>query len=49
MRYLYAVFVLCIVALVWAIVGVTRHIRRHEAATAAHAETSELISGTRRD
>ena len=49
MRYLYVVFVLCIVALVWAIVGVTRHIRRHEAATVAHTEMPDLISGKRRD
>jgi hypothetical protein len=38
MRYLLAVFALSILALIWAIVGITRHIRRHEAATAVQAE-----------
>jgi hypothetical protein len=31
MRVLYAVFVLCLVALVWTILAVTRHIRDHDA------------------
>ncbi len=41
MRYLYGVFVLCTVALVWAAIGVVRHIRRHNAETAARYEAHD--------
>ena len=36
MRYLFGVFVLCTLALVWAVIGIVRHIRRHNAEVAAH-------------
>jgi hypothetical protein len=44
MRYLYGVFVFSTLVLVWAIVGVVRHIRRHNAEVSAHVEAHETAT-----
>lgn len=44
MRYLYGVFVLCTLAIVFAAMGIVRHIRRHNAETAAHNEAHETAT-----
>lgn len=41
MPYLYGVFILCTLALVWAVVGIVRHIRRHNAEMPSHLEAPE--------
>jgi hypothetical protein len=41
MRVLFAVFVLCMIALIWTAVAVARHIRRHETQAKPHTETTE--------
>jgi hypothetical protein len=41
MRVLYVVFVLSIVALIWTVVSVARHIRRHETQREQHRELVE--------
>jgi hypothetical protein len=46
MRVLYAVFVLCLVAIVWTIVAVTRHIRNHGTQT---SEPLHLTGGSNED
>jgi hypothetical protein len=46
MRVLYAVFVLCTVALLWAVIAVTRHIRRHQAAVRRAARHDETAGST---
>ena len=42
MRYLYAVYVLSILALIWAVFSVIRHIRSHKAQ--AHKDAPEFIT-----
>jgi hypothetical protein len=44
MRYLYAVYVLSILALIWAVISIARHIRGHNAQ--APKEGSESIPET---
>lgn len=44
MRYLYAVFVLSIVALICAAIGIARHIRRHHAHATVSTDASESVT-----
>ncbi|MGC8549064.1 MAG: hypothetical protein ACP5M4_05120 [Acidobacteriaceae bacterium] len=44
MRYLFGIFVLCTVALVWAAIGIVRHIRRHNAESHAHIEVHDTAN-----
>ena len=44
MRYLYAVYVLSILALIWTVISIARHIRAHN--SQAHKDAPESIPET---
>ncbi|MHB1022124.1 MAG: hypothetical protein ACYC46_13610 [Acidobacteriaceae bacterium] len=43
MRILFAIFVLCLCALLWATYAITRHIHRQKQATGVHADGDEHL------
>ncbi len=43
MRILFAIFVLCLCALLWATFAITRHVHRQKQATAPHAKGDEHL------